>query len=112
MARQTKFITTVCVKVRIKISKTTKFGDEMLQYDEYIFSRAYLYIFESACNNHFGARRGYKTGYIFRILWHFVTKLCSFANFNMIFLGTIDFAVLAKIKFSLQLESSIGWQVG
>jgi hypothetical protein len=38
-------------------------------------------------------------GYIFRILQHFLTKLCYFTNFNMLFLAVVmDVVVLAEIK--------------
>ncbi len=49
-------------------------------------------------------------GYIFRILQHFATKLCSFSNFDNFFLE-ISF-VIPRLKIFLKRKSSIAWDVG
>ena len=49
-------------------------------------------------------------GYIFRILQHFATKLCSFSNFDNFFPG-ISF-VIPRIKIFLKRKSSIKNQTG
>ena len=45
-------------------------------------------------------------GYIFRILQHFATKLCSFSNFDNFF-PEISF-VIPRLKCFLKRKSSIG----
>jgi hypothetical protein len=44
-------------------------------------------------------------GYIFRILQHFATKLCSFSNFDNFF-PKISF-VISRLKIFLKRKSSI-----
>ena len=48
-------------------------------------------------------------GYIFRILQHFVTKLCRFSNFHNFF-PEISF-VIPRLKIFLKRKSSIGIRI-
>ena len=47
-------------------------------------------------------------GYIFRILQHFATKLCSFSNFDN-FLSEISF-VIPRLRIFLKRKTFIGYQ--
>jgi hypothetical protein len=52
-----------------------------------------------ACNTKVVCIQTLQLGYIFRILQHFATKLCSFTNLDMLFLG-VFFSKIKKLVYN------------